>query len=96
MDPARELTELLERRRQLLTGCVDDRSRLVGVGRRARLGEPERDGERDQPLLGAVVEVALEHAASLVGRLDDARARCPDLLVLSPALGDVHAREQHE
>ena len=67
-----------------------------GVGRRARLGEPERDGERDEPLLGAVVEVALEHAARLVGSFDDARARCPDLLVLAPALGDVDAREEHE
>ena len=62
----------------------------------ARLGEPERHRERDEALLRAVVEVALEHATRLVGRLDDARARGPDLLVLAPALGHVDAGEEHE
>ena len=46
--------------------------RQVAVGR-----EPELQLQRDrhEPLLGAVVEVALDLAACPVGRLDDARAR---------------------
>ena len=46
----------------------------VGVGREALLGEAERDGHRDHPLLRAVVEVALDAAALGVGRGEDALA----------------------
>jgi len=35
---------------------------------------PELKGQRDQPLLGPVVELALDAAAGLVGRGDDPRA----------------------
>ena len=96
MDAAGELAELLEGGGELLARGIDDRRRSLRVGGRARLGEPERDRERHEALLGAVVEIALEHAPRLVGGLDDARARGADLLVLAPALGDVDAGEEDE
>jgi hypothetical protein len=58
VDPVRDVAQLLERREQL-------RVRRLAV---------QRDGERDQALLGAVMEIALESAALAVGRLDNARA----------------------
>ncbi len=36
------------------------------VVRQPRLGESERDGERDEPLLCPVVEIALEAAPGVV------------------------------
>ena len=48
---------------------------LVGV-------HPELERERDQPLLGAVVEVALEPLALLLAGLDHALARALELLQL--------------
>ena len=47
--------------------------RLLGRGK--RLGGSELETDRDQPLLSAVVEVALDAAPRLVGRSDHARAR---------------------
>ena len=52
------------------TGC-DRRS----VGRELRLGEAERHRDRDEPLLRAVVQVALDPPPLRLGRLDEARAR---------------------
>ena len=70
-----------------------------GLGRRRvaadlRLGEAERERERHQPLLGAVVEVPLEAASRFVAGLDDAGARRAELLLLALAVADV--REQGE
>ena len=56
-----------------------------------RLGEPERQRERDEPLLRAVVQVALEPPALGVARLDDARTRAAQLVLVGGALGDVDA-----
>ncbi|HTE63610.1 MAG TPA: hypothetical protein VK631_24855, partial [Solirubrobacteraceae bacterium] len=71
VDPARELAQLLDRELRLLAGLGDQLRRARGIGRDARLGEPERDGHRDQPLLRAVVEVALDPPALGVGGGDD-------------------------
>ena len=68
--------------------------RALGVGRELGLREPQRERERDEPLLGAVVEVALEAPALGVLRLDEPRARGPDLLQVPLPLGDVDAAEQ--
>src|SRR6266513_2919985 len=73
MDAARELAQLRERLRELLL----------------RLREPQGEREGDEPLLRAVVEVALEPAAFRVRRLDDARARLADLMLLLLAVGDL-------
>ncbi len=48
--------------------------RIFALAREAQLESPELDAERDEPLLGPVVQVALEAPALLVARFDDARA----------------------
>ena len=75
MDAARELAQLLEALGELLAGLVQDLrgGRRVVRDARPREAHLERDG--DEPLLGAVVEVALEAPAGGVAGLDDARAR---------------------
>ena len=59
MDAACELSELFERGCKLLARAVENRARCLGVGQ-LRLREPQAEGERDEPLLGAVVEVPLQ------------------------------------
>ena len=75
MDAARELAQLLERERQLLRRAREHLGGASRIGLDSRLRHPQRQGERDEPLLRAVVEVPLE--APALGRLglDDARAR---------------------
>ena len=58
------------------------------------LRQTERERERDEPLLRAVVEVALQAAALGVLRLQEADPRGPDLLEVALALGDVHAAQE--
>ena len=58
--------------------------------------EPKREQQRHQPLLRAVVQIALEPTARVVGRRDDPCARRPHLLLLALALGDVGARDEEE
>ena len=59
------------------------RRRRVGVEQLA--GQPELDGHRDEVLLGAVVEVALDPAAALVGGGDDAGPGGDELACCAPA-----------
>ena len=49
--------------------CASSTSRAGGAGPRSA-GEAERHRQRDQPLLGAVVQVALDPAALGVGGVD--------------------------
>ena len=74
MDAARELAQLLQRVRQLLA-----RAREVGVVRMPARRQPQHQRERDEPLLRAVVQVALQPPALGVARGDDARARRGEL-----------------
>ena len=60
-----------------------ERGRLVAVGS-CDAQQPDRQREPDEPLLGAVVEVALEPLALGVAGLDDPRARGAELLELRP------------
>ena len=53
---------------------ADHLGRQLGMLGDLVLRDPQRQRERDEPLLGAVVEVALEPAALLQARLDDPRA----------------------
>ncbi len=70
-----ELAQLVERGCGLVAGGVQRAGELlVAVGGRAGAREPQVVGEGEQPLLGAVVEVALEPATLGVARLDDPRA----------------------
>ena len=73
-------------RAQLVEDAVDvvgqPLEQLACAGRAAGhhvLGELEPDPQRDQPLLAAVVEVALDPPALVVGRREDPRARGPQL-----------------
>ena len=63
------------RRRARLAASCSIVAAAVGSDSSAGLREPEQQRRRDEPLLGAVVEVALEPAALLVAGSDDARAR---------------------
>ena len=58
----------------LLARLRDQPARAGGIGLQALLGEPEGERHADQPLLGAVVQVALDAPALLVGGGDDALA----------------------
>src|SRR6476646_12277311 len=72
MQPARQLAQLAERRVQVLD-AASERCRGGRLGRSR--DEPQRQRKGDKTLLGAIVEIALDPAASVIGGLDDARAR---------------------
>ena len=79
IDPARERAHLVDRVLDLGAEPAQRRGalRVLAVG---LLGHQlELDAQRDEPLLGAVVEVALDPAALVVGGRLDARARVADL-----------------
>ena len=80
MDPASELTELLQTERELVARPREQLRRGCRVVGKPRLGEAKAERERDQALLRAVVEVPLEPPPLGVAGLDDARARCGQLL----------------
>ena len=65
-------TQLGQGRLGFLVGVCDG---LVGLldGRGLGLGHAQVHGQRDQPLLGAVVQVPLQAAPLGVARLDDPR-----------------------
>src|SRR5215207_11210117 len=79
MDAASELAELLECGIEL---CARDgqlvRSRAVRF--QARLETSEAERKRDEPLLGAIVEVAFDASPRRVRSLDDPRSRGGQLL----------------
>ena len=95
MQAACELPELLERLGELEARRREDLRRLADVVGELRLRESERERERREALLGAVVEVSLEATAGGVGRGHDPAARGPHLLFLALALGDVGAGDQY-
>ena len=70
MDPARELLQLRYRVGQPGRDPRQVRPQVIpaggDVGRRGARGQPERD----QPLLGAVMQVALDPAAGLTDRVE--------------------------
>ena len=94
MDAARELAQLVERGGELLACGFEHGVGGGRIGVELALGEAERERERDEPLLRAVVEVALEPAPGLVARLDDAGARRAQLLLLPLPVADVREQRQ--
>jgi hypothetical protein len=89
MQAARELPQLGERGQQIVDAALNG----CRGGRLGRGGhEPQRQRNGDEVLLGAVVEIALDPAASIVGGLDDPGAR---LLELDPRV-DVGDRLRDE
>jgi hypothetical protein len=85
VDAAGQLAQLFERALQPLGELVDERPGVRVVD--ARLEQPQLEGERDELLLRAVVQVALDAAARLVGRRDDAQPRLAELLEAGPQVG---------
>jgi signal transduction histidine kinase len=79
VDAAGQLAQLLERLSELGGERVDEPDE-VGLVLEPRLEHPQLEGERDELLLGAVVEVALDPAARVVARLHDAQPRHAQLL----------------
>ena len=91
VQPARELAQLGQRRAELLARALDRgvRGRRVLVDQ--AVGDPQADRERDEPLLRAVVEVALEPPPLAVAGGDHARPRRGELLArlgVGERLGD--------
>ena len=77
----------------LLVGLGDEVLGPFAVGH-PPAGEPEDERHRDEPLLGAVVEVALQAAALGVGGGDDAGARALEVLHAGGELGVGAGAEQ--
>ncbi len=75
MDPARELLQFGHRVGQSRRDARQLSSQVAPVGGNIGLRGARRQRERDQPLLGTVVQVALDPAAGLVRRGDDPPAR---------------------
>ena len=71
--------------------AVEQRRELLVRSTRLR-ARPQQQGERDEPRLRAVVQVALEPPALGVAGLDEPRARGAQLLEARPQLG-VEARD---
>ena len=98
VDAARELAQLLDGQRRLLACLGDQRRGRLRVRREPRLGHAERERQRHEPLLGAVVQVALDPAALGVAGGDDAGARVAQavdpLVQLHGARAEHHAGEQ--
>ena len=108
MDAAGELAQLRRRLRELLAEALEERSGRLGLALEPRPRHAHVEREGHQPLLGAVVEVALDLPPRRVGGLDDAGARGAQLvgagrLHLAPPqgllglapLGDVEDRPVH-
>ncbi len=89
VDPACELAKLVDRMSQLLACAADDLGRAGGIDREPRLGEPKAYGQRDEALLGSVVQVPLETLTGVVPRSDEACARRSKLLFVALAVADV-------
>ena len=75
VDAERDLAQLVLHRRETLGDPRQLAVELGQLGRHGGLRGAELEPERDEPLLGAVVQVALELPPRLVGRGDDAGAR---------------------
>ena len=75
MDALAELAELVQRRSEGLPCFLDDPTHGLGVRGQLRLGEPERHRDGDEPLLRAVVQVALEPPPFRIGGVDHPRTR---------------------
>ena len=95
MEPARELAQLVQAGGELLDRGVEQRGVAV-VGRVAQPADGEQ--HRREPLLRAVVEVALDAPALGVGDLDESCARCAQLRFVALPVGDVAqvARERRQ
>src|SRR4051812_801417 len=100
VDSLRELAQLAERLLQLRLGLLQQALGTSRVAREQRADEPETQRERDEALLGAVVQVALDLPARLVRGLGESRARGADRPDVRTLLLELAARarvaERHD
>ena len=89
MQPAHELADLLERECELGLGRVDQLRHLGRVGLEAALDQVEMERDGHEPLLGAVVQVALDTAPLGVAGGDDPRPGVGQIPHRATQLGDV-------
>ena len=95
MDPARQLAQLGGGLGELVAEPVQEGTRGLRLAAHPGAGHADVEGQRDEPLLGAVVEVALDLPARRVARLHDpgqrgaqlGRARLLDLAAAQRLLG---------
>src|SRR3954466_15364298 len=87
MDAPRELAELRERAVELAPRGVERAPAELGIVRELAPRQAELERQRDEPLLGAVVQVALEAAALAHRDLDEPGAGGLQLFDPGPQLG---------
>ena len=75
VDAVRERPQLLERLVHLVLELAQALDAALGIAPDDLLGQLELDPQRDEPLLGAVVQVALDPAPLVLGAGRDAGAR---------------------
>ena len=85
-DAGGDRAQVGDRGRDLVDGGVERGLEHPRLARQRALQPAQHDAERDEPLLRAVVQVALDPAALLVAGLGDPRARGLDLGELQPQL----------
>src|SRR5262245_27436298 len=68
MDAARQLTQLLDRHGELRVRAVQELLGGIRIGAEPGVRKVQGDGHRDEALLSAVVEVALDPPPLFVGR----------------------------
>ncbi len=97
MDAARQLPQLLQRAGQAVGDPGQLRPEFGLLGRHRRLGGPQVQHQRDQPLLGTVVQVAFDPPPGLVAGGHDPRPGGGQLLaaLLQGAGHGVEAALQH-
>ena len=86
VDPVREVAQLLHRVLEIGRDLVEHLLRGVGIGVGELSREPRAHRQRDEVLLRAVVQVALDAAPFEVGGLDDAGTGAPQLVGLTSDL----------
>ena len=74
VEAASQLAQLVERERELVAGAGEEVTSGRGVAVELAQCDAKGQCQRDDPLLRAVVEVALEPPPLDVARADDARA----------------------
>src|SRR4051812_33503504 len=92
MDAPSELTKLTDRDLQLGSGIISGNDRIVIRPTHCPKTCPEQsEGERqrNEPLLGAIVQISFESAPLGIGGFDDPRSRATELGVGGALVGEV-------
>ena len=87
VDPARKLAQLPQRAAAPRASVSSRSAGRLGVPPTRDLEQLQRHADAEEPLLRAVVEIALEAPPLLVARSHDARPRLAQLQQLRPQLG---------